>query len=187
VIDVKNAYVHPNYNGNSKSGFDIGFCPLKKPAVKLPQGKYKSSLWKYDYAWSCDVKPENLTKGLKIEVVGYPGELNGYPYYHEGQVVKALKTKQGGWLLYYDADCTPGNSGSPIYATNKAWIQKFSSSKLDKLAVGIHVGYDAVVGLNFGTILTEALCGWFNKQKLKVSPWRILFLGDPRGGSNILN
>jgi len=180
-IDVKNAYVHSNYDGNSKSGFDIGFCPLKKPTLKSAQGIYTSSPRKYDYAWSCNAKPEYLTKGLKVEVVGYPGESNGYPYYHEGRVVKALKTKAGGWILYYDADCTPGNSGSPIYATDQNWIKKYCSGKLEKLAIGIHVGYDPVAGLNFGTILTEALCSWLRKQKLKIPPWRILFLGDPRG------
>jgi len=186
-IDVKNAYVHPNYRGNSKSGFDIGFCPLKKPTVKFALDTYTPSKWKYDYAWTGNVKPEDLTMGLKVEVVGYPGELNGYPYYHDGRVVKSLKTKEGGWLLYYDADCTPGNSGSPIYATDESWIKKYCSSKLEKLVIGIHVGYDPVAGLNFGTVLTEALCSWIGKQKLKIPPWRILFLGDPRGACYISN
>jgi len=180
-IDVKNAYVHPNYDGNSKSGFDIALCPMKMPVVKIAEDKYTSSIRRYDYAWSSNVKPENLTKGLKMEVVGYPGELNGYPYYHEGQVVKSVKTEEGGWLIYYDAVCTPGNSGSPIYLTDERWVTKYCSGKPEKLVIGIHIGYDHAARLNFGTIITEALCSWLGKQKIKIPPWRIFCLGDPRG------
>jgi len=99
-------------------------------------------------------------------VVGYPAELKGYPYYHEGQIVKSLMTKAGGWLIYYDVDCTPGNSGSPIYVTDQSWIKQYHSSNVEKIAIGVHVGHDHLAGLNFGTVLTKAMYSWIEKQKL---------------------
>jgi len=167
-IDVKNAFIHPNYDGNTESGFDIACSPLllkspKKRGVNLNKSTMKYGTRKIDYMWWY-IKPHWKVKGLKIEVVGYPGELKGYPYYHKGQIVKSLMTKAGGWLIYYDVDCTPGNSGSPIYVTDQTWIKQYYPGNVEKIAIGIHVGHDHLAGLNFGTLLTKAMFNWIEKQ-----------------------
>jgi len=61
-MDIKNAFIHPKYDGSSESGFDIACCPLllrspKKQGLKLNQNTVEYCKRKVDYMWRY-IKPQ---------------------------------------------------------------------------------------------------------------------------------
>merc|ERR1719391_158812 len=109
---------------------------------------------KRDSTWHA-AEPESLKVGMTIEIMGYPGEKNGYPYFHNGKIKAVSKRPSGGWILYYDLDSTPGMSGSPICITCSDWIKENGNGtkqiKYDvkKIVIGVHTGHDDTVMLNY--------------------------------------
>jgi len=108
-----------------------------------------------------------VRKGIPIEVVGYPGEKKGYPYTHTGKILDIVEIDIGGWVLWYDADTTPGNSGSPIYLTDEKYLKQKSISAA-KMLIGVHTGHDEAEGSNFGTFLTPSLLEWMLKERRNI-------------------
>merc|ERR1719184_498712 len=100
------------------------------------------------------MNPKDVSKGMTIELVGYPGEKEGYPFTHTAKIVDITEKENGGWVLWYDADSTPGNSGSAIYLIDEKYIANQNLEKrVTKLLIGVHTGHDDAEGLNFGTLL----------------------------------
>jgi len=167
-ILVKGILVHPNFNGEPYSGFDIGLAPVISERHKNSKGYGFTR--KNDVAWG-PAKPESIEVGLKIEVAGFPGEKKGYSYVHCGKIVAKKKTKLGGWLIFYDVDTTPGNSGSDINVIDKTWVQNWlrkrgRSDSKSKVCIGVHTGHCDAAKLNYGTLFTPAIYQWF-KEKTK--------------------
>jgi len=163
-LEEKTDLVHPNYNGQADSGFDIALCrKMKTISVKRNTSRFRTSLKSDVYFYHAE--PENLAKGMKVEIAGYPGEENGQPYTHTGTIVHIIKRPLGGYVLYYNVDCTGGNSGSPIMIIDKEWIKKFNKkheTNVDKVIIGIHTGQDPLERLNFGTLLTPSIYKWMS-------------------------
>jgi len=154
--------IHQKYNGQPDSGYDLGIIMQSKiPNVfhhNFPKfkGIADSSLHL--------MNPKDVTKGMTIELIGYPGEKKGYPFTHTGKILDIVESDLGGWVLWYNADATPGNSGSAIYLTDEKYIEKHSKPGITKLLVGVHTGHDEAEGINFGTLLTKSLHSWIIKE-----------------------
>jgi len=162
-IQAKRILVHPKYDGEPYSGFDFAIAPIL--LKKHENSKYKGFTGEKDIDWG-EVKPESIEVGLEIEVAGYPGDKEGYSYVHSGKIVTKKKTKGGGWLIFYDVDTTPGNSGSDINVIDKAWVHKYGKPSKTKKTIGVHTGQCNAAGLNYGTLITPAIYEWF-KQRTK--------------------
>jgi len=170
-LDMAKSRIHPKYDGDSAGGFDIAVCRMKK----REEGKVRKGKLTRDSIWG-SAKPESLKKGMKIELSGYPGEKEklGYQYVSSGEIVDVRREKTGGWVLYYNADTTPGMSGSPIKIVDGNWLDDNSTSskknqERTKKTIGIHTGYDNTVRLNYGTLITPELYEWIcNGNKLDV-------------------
>jgi len=167
-LDVKKIRVHPNFNGESYCGFDLAICPISwekhenNGKVVLKKDYVNDSVW-----WFAD--PESLKSGMTVEVTGFPGEKDGHAFYHSGEIKHVVKKPNGGWILLYDVDATPGNSGSAIRITDEGWLNEHlpeidKSRGIKKATIGIHTGHDSTLGLNFGTLLTPALRKWINGE-----------------------
>merc|ERR1719192_115929 len=111
-LDNENKRIHNKYNGQPTCGFDIAVCAYSEVNHEY-SGQIKFEGFKNNLCW-CSAKPETLEVGYKIEVVGYPGDKDLWPYYQRGEITDVKKKNEGGWILYYDIDTTPGMSGSPI-------------------------------------------------------------------------
>jgi len=165
-LDMQKVRIHPKFNGDPACGFDIALCPVtKKPHAN--SGKVLAK-WNSDAGWKA-AEPKSLKVGMKIELVGYPGDKNGHSYYSSGEI-KAIKRQPGdGWVLYYNADSTPGMSGSFIQIIDDDWVNENipdASRKLGvkKIIIGVHTGHDDTVMLNFGTLLTPTLRKWMKSE-----------------------
>jgi len=113
-----------------------------------------------DVIWN-NADAESIKRGMAVELAGYPGEKKGWPYTHTGRVIDITKTKLGGHILWYDADATPGNSGSCVMITDKDFIKSISKKVgIKKVIVGVHTGHDPVVNLNYGTLITPSIGEW---------------------------
>jgi len=163
-LDPEIWLVHPKFNGESSCGFDIAMCASSHVRHKY-NNKIKGSKSKNCTRILASAKPETLKVGYKIELVGYPLEKDGWAYYHNGEIVDVKKTEEGGWVLFYNLDTTPGMSGSALMIVDERWVSRYVSGKCllngtKKVLIGVHTGYDAVEGLNFGTLITPALHKW---------------------------
>jgi len=105
-----------------------------------------------------------MTKGLALEISGYPGDpdKDGYLYTHQGPVHSLYQTPKGGWIVKYKVDTTPGNSGSMINVIDEKWVLKKKAAKglllrtdARKVTVGVHSGYDAKEKVNYGSVITK--------------------------------
>jgi len=154
--------VHPKYNGHPDCGYDLGIITQSKvPKLRKSNiSKYKLKKDSFSY-W---MNPEDVSKGMTIELIGYPGEKKGYPYTHTGKILDIVESDLGGWVLWYDADATPGNSGSGIFLTDEKYIKNHSKAGAVKLLIGVHTGHDDAEGCNFGTLLTPSLLSWINEE-----------------------
>jgi len=168
-LDVKKIRVHPNFNGESFCGFDLGICPVSWEKHEN-DGKvvYKED-YEVDSGWFF-ADPKSLKSGMTVEVNGYPGEKDGHAFYHSGEIKHVVEKEKGGWILMYDVDATPGNSGSAIDITDEGWLKEHlteydKSRGIKKATIGIHTGHDSVTGLNFGTLLTPALRKWIKDKE----------------------
>jgi len=149
--------VHPKYNGNPDCGYDLGII-IRSKVPKLRKSVFSK------YRLKKGMNPKDLSKGMTIELIGYPGEKKGYPYTHIGKILDIVESGLGGWVLYYDADSTPGNSGSGIFLTDEKYIKNHSKAGAVKLLIGVHTGHDDAEGCNFGTLLTPSLLSWINEE-----------------------
>jgi len=167
-LDQSKIRVHPKFDGSAYCGFDIGTCTILRKSHKNDHSvKYNSVEEKVDCGWKC-ARPKDLKPGMTVEVAGYPGEKKGNPYFHSGKIKHIKKTTAGGWLLYYDLDTTPGNSGSHIQITDADYVKEHAPPHVDvkKITIGVHTGNDAAEGLNFGTLITPALERWIEETKV---------------------
>lgn len=148
---------HPKYNGDPDSGFDIGVC---KQGKSLRVGNWSPPSSQVDVEWG-HMDPQKIKKGMPVEIAGYPAEKEGHPYYHTGTIVAVKKTALGGYILFYNVDTTPGNSGSCIMLTDENVIKQSSyKPHVKKLTIGVHTGHSHEDGLNYGTLLTPSLFKW---------------------------
>jgi len=60
---------------------------------------------------------------MKIKIAGYPAEKAGYLYQGEGEIVRVVKTKLGGWLLFHNAATTYCNSGDSVMILDEEFIE----------------------------------------------------------------
>jgi len=169
--------VHPRYNGNSYCGYDLGIIiPSKLPGFhSWAKFSTKSSSPKYrtimdSYLTNPGIDPKHIIKGMTIELMGYPGEKEGFPYTHTGEILNVVEKEAGGWVIYYNSDATVGNSGSPIYLTDEKYMKTLSNPTISKLMIGVHTGNDAAEQCNFGTLLTKSLISWINKEVERFLP-----------------
>jgi len=157
--------VHPKYDGQPNCGFDIGIIPVIKGSEvrtrtrELWDGKISDD-WQ-DVEWGSS-DPGSIKKGMAVELAGFPGEKEGWPYTHKGTVQDVTKTRLGGHLIWYDCDATPGNSGSCVMITHKDFVKPYGCNKI---IVGVHTGHDAVEKMNYGTLITPAIYKWITKGK----------------------
>jgi len=160
----KTVLIHPKYNGHPDCGYDIGIATSRQSPAdvkdRLANLFPKVKDVKKDSDITTQMSPKNVVKGMTIEVMGYPGEKKGYPYTHTGQILDIVESDIGGWVLWYDVDTTPGNSGSPIFLTDEKYLKQ--NSWADKLLIGVHTGHDEAEGCNFGTFLTPSLYDWIS-------------------------
>jgi len=163
-IDEKSIEVHPNHNGMPNSGYDIAICRRTKiVSVQQWWTREKNRKLIGDCAWGW-AKPSTLKKGVKIEISGYPGEKDGHPYTHTGEIVAVTKTRFGGHILWHNVDCTKGNSGSPILIGDKDWVKEHFP-KTTKVIIAIHTGQCLFEGRNYGTLITKPLYDWIYGKK----------------------
>jgi len=162
---------HPKYDGLPYCGYDLGIIiPSKLPSFRSwANFSTKSNFPKYrpkmdSYLVDPGMNPKHILKGMTIELMGYPGEKQGHPYTHTGEILNIVEKSVGGWVIYYNVDATPGNSGSSIYLTDEKYIKKLSNPAISKLMIGVHTGHDPTERCNFGTLLTKSLIDWINKE-----------------------
>jgi len=161
-LDDNRKRVHPKFNGKPSCGFDI----LKLTAINVTDSIYREFTLSFPKSLDWDVlltKPrlDDIKKGMSVEVAGYPGESGGHPYTHTGKVIDITDTPDGGRLLWYDADTTPGNSGSCIMITDMDYVRSCTvDPETKKIVVGIHSGHDEVEQLNYGTLITYSIYKW---------------------------
>jgi len=161
---VKEMLPHPKYDGHITYGFDIGIFWLHSGKEK--QGTYGQNTHGSIGTIKNDVmmhyaNHKNLKKGMKVEIAGYPGDKQGYPYMHEGTIIDIQKKKYDGYIIWYDADTSSGNSGSSIMVTDHNFIKSITKEPgIKKIIIGVHSGYDGAEKLNFGTLITEGLYHW---------------------------
>jgi len=168
-LDMSTGRVHPKHNGDGASGFDIAVC---HPGQIISKGKNDGMFVKYRGnadVTLCSCDPQDLSKGMSLEIAGYPGEKEGQPHTHTGVIVGWIRTKCGGHVLFYDVDCTCGNSGSPIMITDKEYLKKQKAPPgVKKMVIGIHTGHDQAEGYNFGTLITKSLEKWIDGEDYQV-------------------
>jgi len=174
-IDEKTISVHPKHNGLANSGYDIAVCRQTKLFSPGKVQKKKKVVLDTVYSWA---EPENLKKGMKIEITGYPGEKGGHPYTHGGEIVSVTKTRFGGHILWHNVDCTKGNSGSPIIITDKDWLIKTGRQHHHKVIIGIHTGQCLYAGFNYGTLITKHIYDWIAGKKLALSEQKVANEGE---------
>jgi len=161
-------WVHDRYDGNPECGFDIAIGLTSEKIGKTTLNKKKlpnRSTLHYDLMSNLDYVSV-LKKGMSIEVAGYPGEKKGMPYTHQGLIHDVKKTSLGGYILMYKIDTTPGNSGSPVYLTDKSCIAELrrkKGGKFDKVLIAIHTGSDRASECGFATLLTNDLSKWMSE------------------------
>jgi len=165
--DLKKARIHPKYNDQASCGFDLGLVPVVE---KLGRKKHREAFevkgkdklkdkWQ-DVVWSA-AEPGSIKKGMTVELAGFPGEKKGWPFTHSGEIVDVTKTDLGGYLLWYNADATTGNSGSCIMITDPKFIKSRGyKGRVKKVIVGVHTGHDATDQLNYGTLITPEIMKW---------------------------
>jgi len=163
-LDEKATAIHPKFDGQPDSGYDIALC--RQVIDYGPNtNSLHSGILASDTLW-IPFKPNDLKKGLPVEISGYPGEKEGHPWTHRGKILDITKSRNGGYVLWHDVDCTAGNSGSPIIITDMNWVYKMTKTKgIKKVIIGIHTGQDIYEGQNFGTLLTESLYKWIKGEE----------------------
>jgi len=115
-----------------------------------------------DVAWNW-ATPDKIEKGMSVELACFLGEMQGWPHTHTGKVVDVTKTELGGYILWYDVEATPGNSGSCVMITDKDFVRRTDGrSKIKKVIVAVHTGHSAVDKLNYGTLITPTIGEWID-------------------------
>jgi V8-like Glu-specific endopeptidase len=82
--------------------------------------------------------------------------MEGFLFSHSGNVAETKKTSQDGVVIHYNADATPGNSGSALYTTSRDIVNqlKYHVPETERVLVGVHNGWDKDTNSNFGTVIT---------------------------------
>jgi len=151
--------VHPKYNDDPTCGFNIAVCPIVQ-VTHVFNWRVAYSKRITDVLWS-SADPTKIKVGYEIEVGGYPEEKIGYPHYQRGKVEGIKKTEEGEYLVFYDADTTPGTSGSPIRIVDERFLDELDQKNgIKKITIGVHTGHSAFDNLNFGTLMTPELVKW---------------------------
>jgi len=175
LLSNETVRVHHLHNDNPASGFDIAVCKVTK---KLGPSKI-SRLRKPHFCSAARLDAhfghfdfKQIKPGLSIEIAGYPADKDkrGYPYAQTGVIKKVSKTKRGGHVIWHNVDTTPGNSGSPIFVTDKSFLQTLRicnkrKEEVDRVIVGVHTGTCVVSGMNYGTLITPELMKWMAGKK----------------------
>jgi len=165
-VDHNEIITHPKYDGNPACGYDIGMFAIRK---------FKSDKSKDNTRWSVksvknDVirhyaNPQNLKRGMSVEIAGYPIKKGGHPYTLKGKIEAITKTALGGYLIWYDVDCTISNSGSSIMVTDQTFVKSVTNNpEIKKVLIGVHAGQDDVVGFSYGTLITKSLHHWIERN-----------------------
>lgn len=166
-LEINKMRVHPRYDGEEASGFDIAVCPVVRQPHEFDL-RVRYSKLTTDCQW-ISVDPADIKVGYEIEVGGYPGEKNGYPHVQRGKIKHIKRTKEGGCILFYDVDTTPGNSGSPIWMVDERFFDDFKNKNklrkgITKFTIGIHSGHSVVDMLNYGILTTPAIQKWMENR-----------------------
>jgi len=158
-LKMNKVRVHPKHNDDPASGFDVAICPIVRE-THVFDGWVGHSKIIGDVLWS-SADPTKIKVGYEIEVGGYPEEKIGYPHYQRGKVEGIKKTEEGEYLVFYDADTTPGTSGSPIRIVDERFLDELDQKNgIKKITIGVHTGHSAFDNLNFGTLMTPELVKW---------------------------
>lgn len=90
---------------------------------------------------------------------------------HRGQVKGVQAQAYGGYIVTYDVETSPGNSGSPIHVIQPNIVQQYAGYhsqlaepgqkfQLEKQMFAVHTGCDAAANLNYGTLMTHDIQQW---------------------------
>jgi len=162
MTNKKEILPHPKYDGYNEHGWDIGIFRVGE----LKKGKFSQITHGPMNTINDDVmlhwaNEKLLTKGMAVEIAGYPGEKKGYPYKHKGTIEDIKMTEYGSYLIWYNADTTLGNSGSSIMVTDQNFVKSVAERPgIKKIIIGVHSGYDNISKLNYGTLITEGVYDW---------------------------
>jgi len=135
--------LHPKYNGQPDCGYGLGITEQSNPPVL--DRNFQKLKPERDSFIRCK-NPKDETKGMTIELIHYAGVKKSFPLTQAGKILDITHRDLGGWALWYNADATPGNSGSAIHLTN------------------VHSGHDEAEGYNFETLLAQSLQRWISKE-----------------------
>jgi len=102
------------------------------------------------------IEPKKLAKGKMVQVAGFPGEecKVTYMYEHTGPIEKVEPQPNGGCIITYHVDATPGVSGSKISLIDEDLVRsnsryaelnrKYESAgephDIRKMTIGVHTG-----------------------------------------------
>jgi len=114
---------------------------------------------------------------MELQIVGYPGDQDkkGFAYMHQGPVAEVVKTQLGGYVLYYDIDTTPGNSGSDVSLLDEDLVNKLNGKEDNYkcYTIGIHTASapEKIIGekqgFNAGTLITPEINRWMREEVRK--------------------
>merc|ERR1719419_141931 len=166
LVNERKILWHDKYDGYNGHGWDIGKFQLRDLKLgKFSQNSHGSMKTVTDDVMLHWANQDLLKKGMGVEIAGYPGKKEGYPYKHEGTIEDIKKTKYGSHLIWYNADTTEGNSGSCIMVTDQKFVKSVTKRpEIKRIIIGVHSGYDPILGLNYRTLITEGLYHWIKSN-----------------------
>lgn len=82
---VSKIVVHPKYDGDAKSGFDIAICTLGQDlgSKNYTTKYYSTKELEHDVVLDY-VDPMNMVKGTQLNIAGFPGDKCGRLHQHRG-------------------------------------------------------------------------------------------------------
>merc|ERR1719192_1785859 len=156
---LESGRIHPKWKGLPDNGFDIALFTQWKDEGSRNNLMFQPNQTRKNDAILSFADPTDIKNGMSVEVAGYPGERSD-AYTHTGVVREVQRTEDIGYVIWYDCKTTPGNGGSPIMITDKIFIK---DKGVEKVIVGIHIGFDSFVDLAFGTLITPSMYEWIQK------------------------
>jgi len=187
---------HPFHTISPASGYDLAIVIIKyfdkhvygwettafKEAFpcKTNSGKYPGYHLIDDFrSWAT---PDQLPKGVKLEIAGYPGSKDCEQWFAQGPVATVSPGNVGNYIVEYFCDSEPGQSGSSVMVIDEQWQNKRLHKELKeqddlrqkdckkapmiKRCIGVHTGCNSKDQCNYGTLITPEIEAWI-KRALK--------------------
>jgi len=165
-LDPTTVRIHPCYDGDVVTGFDVAMCKITTALGARNWEKVPFPIQQDTFLGP--VNPKNLQTGREVWLNAYPSEKDGFPYTSSGKITNVVEKKKGGWLIFYTASHYLGVSGGPIslIVEDEKDSKELGSHKSNiypfKQVIGVHIGYEPCLALSFGTLITKPLHKWMN-------------------------